>query len=267
MRKKLLASTLMLGTLIWCAPAQAVTFDFSTLNTSTYRNRGFIYYNPAYDPVSGTEILNSSFAQVGPWTEGTGAGAATIEFQSTFGQGNNSSKIYLTAGGPFSLPGTNGVPALSGTETTLGTSNSLYSGDYATSNSMPLYFLFVTPGSTPTPGPATLNSLSISGASTNLEIVGLNGTANTGGTVIDSQQVTANSGVQHVTLNWQGVTEVEILSAISGSNFGYGVASGFYVNDIEVNDPMPTPEPTTMLLLGSGLAGLAGFRLKTKKKV
>jgi hypothetical protein len=251
-------------------PAGAVTFDLSTLNTSTTRSRGFISYGPAYDPVSGTKILNSSFAQVNPWTEGTGSGAATIEFQSTFGQGNNSSKIYLTAGGPFSLPGTNGVPALSGTETTKGTSNTLYSGAYATSNSMPFYFLFVTPGSTPTPGPATLNSLYISSAFTDLEIVGLYGTANSGGTPISGykQLVKANSGNQQVTLNWRGVTEVEILSATSGSNFGYNVASGFYVNDIEVNDPVPSavPEPGTMMLLGLGMVGLAVYGKRRQNK-
>jgi len=32
------------------------------------------------------------------------------------------------------------------------------------------------------------------------------------------------------------------------------------------NDIAPVPEPATMLLLGTGFAGLIGFRLRKKKK-
>ena len=141
-------------------------------------------------------------------------------------QGNNSSKIYMPTGGPaFSLPGTNGVPALSGTETTLGTSNNYYTGDFAQANGYPLYFAFTTltsTGFTPTLTSATLNSLYISGAPTNgLEIIGLNGAPNAGGTPIPgyAQFVPANSGIQQVILNWTGVTEVYILSTTAGTAF------------------------------------------------
>ncbi|MBW1801600.1 MAG: PEP-CTERM sorting domain-containing protein [Deltaproteobacteria bacterium] len=44
---------------------------------------------------------------------------------------------------------------------------------------------------------------------------------------------------------------------------GYA-SEGFYM--VRGGDPDPIPEPTTMLLLGSGLVGLAGFRRKFKKK-
>ena len=142
---------------VWSAPASAVTFNFSTLNKS-----GSVWK----DPVSGTTIYSSSLQQQTPWVEGTGDGAAAIQFQLN-GQGNNSYKIYMPTGAPmFSMPGTNGVPALSGTETTVGTSNNHYTGDFAQGNGFPLYFAFTTltaTGFTPTLTSATLNSLYIAG--------------------------------------------------------------------------------------------------------
>jgi hypothetical protein len=265
-----LVGVLMLAAVlaVWSAPAGAVTFDLSTLNKSGSGTSAF-YYDPIIG--TGTRIFNYQGHQQNPWTEGTGSGQAAIQFAYNT-QGNNSSLVYVPSGGPaFSLPGTNGVPALSGTETSIGTGNTQYTGDYAQSNGFPLYFLFVTPGSTgltPPPTPATLNSLYISGASTDLEIIGLNGLANAGGTPIPgyAHLVHANSGIQQVSLDWTGVTEVYILSATSGSFFGYGAASGFYVNDIEVNDPVSAvPIPPSALLLGSGLLGLVGLGWRRKQ--
>jgi hypothetical protein len=240
--------------------AGAVTFDLSTLNLTREGSKPPYSYGGGTDPVSGTTIFSASGGQQNAWSEGTGAGAAAIEFQSTFGEGNNSSKVYVGSGGPgFSLPGTGGVAALSGTETSVGANNSLYSGVYSLGNGFPFYFLFVNSSLT-APGSATLNSFYISATSSPLEVIGLNGTANTGGTVIDSQLISASTTTQKVTLNWTGVTEIDILSATSGSYFGYGATpSGFYVNDIEANDPVPTPEPGTMVLLGLGMAGLAVY--------
>jgi hypothetical protein len=224
--------------------AQATTFDISTLNTSTYRIRGFTYYNPAYQ--GSVEIISASGYQVNPWTQGADGGAATLELSGFGGQGNNGSKIYYTAGGNFPIPAGQ----------TLGANMNGYSGDYAT-GSFPLYFDFSDPTGT-TAAAVTLNSLYISSApSTGFTILGY---SDLGHTLVDTYTTTANLGISptQVTLDWTGIEYVDIVASTPGTCWaGYACASGFYVNDIEVNDPLPAvPEPMTISLLETGLIGL-----------
>ena len=60
----------------------------------------------------------------------------------------------------------------------------------------------------------------------------------------------------HSALNWTGIDTLEIWS--SGSHYA--------LDNFTFNENAPVPEPATMLLFGTGLAGLAGLRRRQGKK-
>ncbi|HFQ80608.1 MAG TPA: PEP-CTERM sorting domain-containing protein [Desulfobacterales bacterium] len=67
-----------------------------------------------------------------------------------------------------------------------------------------------------------------------------------------------------------GTTLLNTVSHTFSDGFGGGVAirsfGGFNIDTISVNSAAPVPEPATMLLFGIGIAGLAGSRIRRKKK-
>lgn len=82
---------------------------------------------------------------------------------------------------------------------------------------------------------------------------------------------------------WDGVkyaSDIEALNHAISTSFSLSTASdvSFYVLDggptwdnvggisLDVNPSTPTPEPSTMLLLGTGIAGLVGSKRRSKRK-
>jgi len=231
--------------------ASATSFNLSTLNevnTGSARSPNYQWWTGPNG--TGTEIFNNSMNQLAPWTRDLGKpDQASINFMAP-GMGNNGGKIYMSSGALFPIPAGQ----------TLGQNQSGYSGDYAANSTFPVYFMFSNPTydtncgfncNTITPVPVTVDSLYLFGLVAGATITGY---SDLGHTAIDTMTLTG-SGLQQAKLDWAGIDEI----AITGG-------SGFYLNDIEVNDPIPSPvpEPGSLILLGSGLLALAGL---AKRKV
>lgn len=61
------------------------------------------------------------------------------------------------------------------------------------------------------------------------------------------------------------VSNVSFLNNLKTEDLGFTGSYGHGQIGREDNNPAPVPEPATMLLLGTGLIGLAGFRKKMKR--
>jgi len=82
-----------------------------------------------------------------------------------------------------------------------------------------------------------------------------------GVTIYDYSFTVNTSGPVYFFADWSGINEVDFISS-GGTPHGFphGAGTQFAMDNLTVTGPVP--EPCTLLLLGSGLVGLVGLRLR-----
>ncbi|MDR3556535.1 MAG: PEP-CTERM sorting domain-containing protein [Syntrophobacteraceae bacterium] len=223
---------------IWCAPAQAVTFGFDDI---WYLSSGTAFSSV----VTGA---SGSASSTGYWQETQTASGGGIAFTRL----SNGSGVP----GEFVQNTSNGS-GLSLTGWTQSSSNKQLVDYVFNVNSTNGYFRYTTGDTggyltTGTPTSFTFNSFQLKGGGT-YTFVGDN--QNFQPIAGYSATVTLNGNWQTFTENWTNVYQIYFTSWPGGSN-------GIEMDEVHINDPIP--EPSTLLLFGGGLVGLAGWRLRKR---
>ncbi|MDR3555765.1 MAG: PEP-CTERM sorting domain-containing protein, partial [Syntrophobacteraceae bacterium] len=102
----------------------------------------------------------------------------------------------------------------------------------------------------------TFNGFDLSGTGQNVQFEAIGSDLST---VLDTSALyNLTSTSQHIEVDWQNVYEIIFISN--------DAAGSITMDNVAINGSVPTvPEPSTLLLLGSSLAGMAAYRRKFKK--
>ena len=152
-------------------------------------------------------------------------------------------------------------PAALYPSTTNGYHNSVVSPDYVASFTLASPLATVTAVS----GPFDFNGAYFTGAwrdGLNIDVVGYRGS-----TAIYSDSVVVNStSPLWLQFDYKAIDYLEFTS-YGGVSGGYGgLAENFIMDDFTFNEPIANPEPSTFILLGAGLVGVAYWRRRKKLK-